>query len=702
MAEAAPTLPERVLVVDDEETIQFVLSTLLREQGYVVDTVGTAEAAFAKLEGHPYDLALLDIILPGVSGLELLDRIRQRCTDTQVVMMTSHASAQTAIEALRKGAYDYIHKPFELDEVLAVVERALEKRALTLQNRRLAEEQAQQNLELRLAVRRLRSLNAAGIGMSGISSLSELLDFFVGLVEDEFDAERVSLMLVHETGDELRIAAARGLGDEVVRDTRVRVGEGVAGLVAREGRALVASEDGRTEAARLGGWPGASGGFVSMPVSLSVPIRTSQDVLGVLNVSNRRDGAPFSRDDVAYLSSLAGQAAVAIERARQSDRLVSAYQSLRATQDQVVSTGRLKALGEMAAGIAHDFNNVLNGILGRSQLIQRELRSDSARVDRLISWAELIEKLSLQGAETVRRIQEFSRIRRDRPAHAVELKNVANLAVGLTEPKWREEARSRGVDVQIEAELRDTPPIAGNLQELSQAVSNLIFNSVEAMPRGGRVTLRTYVRDHRAVIEVEDDGTGMTPETRDRMFEPFFTTKDSGQGLGMSVVYGIVTRFGGEVTVFSEPNRGTRVTLAFPALAESHAEPPPAPVATSHVTGRVLVIDDEEQNREICREFLATAGHEVDTAASGAEALALLAGQGYDVVITDLSMPGLSGWDVARDVKRNSPDTRVMLLSGWGIQQDEANVQDAGVDLVMSKPVEMDVLLGSVQQLLAA
>lgn len=695
---------ERILVVDDEDTIQFVLSSLLAEQGLEVHVAGNAEAACEKLEGPPFAAALLDIVLPGMNGIALLERIKQRCPDTQVVMMTSHASAQTAIEALRKGAYDYIHKPFELDDVIAVMARALEKRRLTAQNRELIDEQARQNAELRAVVRRLNSLNAAGIGMSGIASLAELLDFFVGLVEDELDAERVSLMLVDEGGELLRIAASRGLAEEVVRNATVRVGEGVAGLVARDGKPLLAPADGSASPVTPAGWPGAQGSFVSIPVTLGIPIRTPREVLGVLNVTNRRANAPFGSEDTAFLSALAGQAAVAIERARQTDRLVTACEELRTTQDQVVSAGRIKALGEMAAGVAHDFNNVLNGVLGRSQLIQQELRKGHQQLGRIEAWAESIEKLSLQGAQTVRRIQEFSRIRRDRPRQAVALNEVANLAIGLTEPKWREESHSNGLDIAVVAELGDVPPIAGNLQELSQAVSNLIFNSVEALPRGGRIVLRTYARDGRAVIEVEDDGTGMTPETRERLFEPFFTTKPAGQGLGMSVVYGIVHRLGGEIEVDTSAQRGTRIALVLPSApvaTEPTGDLPQADLV-SPIPGRVLVIDDEQQNREVCREFLEHAGHQVDLASSGAEALSRLEGCRYDLVITDLSMPGLSGWDVARGVKRHSPATRVMMLSGWGIQQDEAGMQEAGVDLVMSKPVEMDALLGAVQRLIAA
>ena len=703
----------RILVVDDEDTIRLVLKKLLESQGHEVQAADSVESALELLAGPVFAMALLDVVLPGANGFELLCRLKLRCPDTQVVMMTSHASTQSAVEALRKGAYDYIYKPFEIADVVTVVDRALDRNRLLLLNNCLVAEQARQNDELRDAVSRLRSLNAAGIAMSGTTTLSELLDVFVGLVHDVLDVERVSLMLADDGVEELRIAAACGLAADVVRNTRVRLGEGIAGIVARDGCTLISADGGNPATVTPGGWPGAVGGYISLPVTLSVPIRTPQDVLGVLNVTSRRNGRAFDQDDVSYLSALAGQAAVAIERARHSDSLVAANESLRAAQEQLVSTGRIKALGEMAAGVAHDFNNVLNGILGRSQLILRDLRRDPIEPERIARSASVIEQLSQQGSETVRRIQEFTLIRRDRPVSVTDLNRVATLAVRLTEPKWRDESRSRSLGVHIEAELGEVRPIVGTLQELSQAVSNLIFNSVEAMPAGGRVTVRTFTRGEHAVIEVEDNGTGMSSETRQRLFDPFYTTKAQGQGLGMSVVYGIVNRLGGTVEVDSAPGCGSRVRLVFPvsdacatAVQDSDAcaveVPDCATAAPKGRLGRVLVIDDEAHNREICAEFLAVAGHTVDTAASGTEALARLGSGTYDVVITDLCMLGLSGWDVARGVKATSPGTRVMLLSGWGIQQDEDHAHSAGVDLVMSKPADMDALLDSVQRLLSA
>ena len=689
---------EKILIVDDETTIQFVLATLMGQLGHEVVHVSSAEEAETKFEQGPFSLAMVDIVLPGVNGLGLLARIKEVSPDTEVMVMTSHASIDTAIEALRKGAYDYIHKPFELDDVTAAVTRALDKRRLTLQNRVLLAQQETHNSELMQAVSRLRSLNAAGSGMSGIATLPELLDFFVGLVADELDVERVSLMLRDEDGEELRVAASRGLPQDVASSISVKVGEGVSGEVAKQGRAILV---GRSETPSEHAYKTDS--FVSVPIVLSVPIRTPGSILGVINVTDRRNRRPFDEDDKAYLNALAGQAGVAIERARHGERLRRAYETLRTAQDQAVASSRLKALGEMAAGVAHDFNNVLNGVLGRSQLIHKCLAETTPQLQRALEYADVIEKLSLQGAETVRRIQEFARIRKDRPSKLMDLNQAVRLAVDLTKPKWAEESHARGIEIDMHLDLKDVPPIMGTPEEVGQIISNLLFNAVEAMPSGGQVGVRTSTQGETVSLVVADTGCGMNEETRARLFEPFYTTKTNGQGLGMSVVYGIVQRMGGEIAVETHEHQGSTITITFPARTDATLQQD-AKAAPRRPAGRarILLVDDDPQNLELCHDFLLHAGHEVVTASSGSEALLELREKGAHLVVTDLSMPEMSGLELARTIRSSMPEVRVMILSGWAVQQDDHSLREAGVLRVLAKPIGLQDLVEAVDMALAA
>ena len=375
------------------------------------------------------------------------------------------------------------------------------------------------------------------------------------------------------------------------------------------------------------------------------------------------------------------------------------------SQDQLVATSRLRAVGDMAAGVAHDFNNVLNGILGRAQIIRQLLKGDPVQGDRVDAHANHIVALAEQGAASVRRIQEFSRIRKDRPSSRARLHEAARLAAALTQPKWRDEARSRGRDVHLDLDLAVVSEVPGNPQDLIQAVSILIFNAAESMPDGGSMRIRTWEESGQVYVEVADEGQGMSAEVRQKIFEPFFTTKPQGQGLGMSVAYGIVTRLGGTVRVDSEEGKGTRVILGFPIDAspeEIPAAPDPRPTTAPPRSARLLIVDDEKGNLEVCQETLQAQGYEVRACVSGREALEHLGSGRYDLVITDLSMPGMSGIDVARNVKRHHPKTPVVLVSGWAIQQNDEDIREAGIDIVLAKPLHMDVLVDAVQRLLAA
>ncbi|MGB6409711.1 MAG: response regulator, partial [Candidatus Deferrimicrobiaceae bacterium] len=269
-----------ILVVDDEQSICYVLSNLFARMGWRTKAVSSAEEALSILNGEKPGVALLDIRLPGMNGLELLGELKKVSPHTEVIMMTSYASTDTAIEAIRKEAYDYLPKPFEdLDEVWATVRRAFEKRSLSLNNRKLLLDLENSNRGLSAAVKRQKSLIDAGRAMGGIGVLPELLDFFVGVVADELEVDRVSLMLVDEDTQEMWIVASRGLDEKVQKEVRRKIGDGIAGWVAREGKPVLVKDvvsDPRIKTS-LQSTPATS--FISAPIVLSIPIQLREKVL---------------------------------------------------------------------------------------------------------------------------------------------------------------------------------------------------------------------------------------------------------------------------------------------------------------------------------------------------------------------------------------------------------------------------------------
>jgi len=682
---------ESILIVDDESSIREVLSSLLQEAGYRTLDAGTAEEGLELMDADAISVAMVDLKLPGMSGIDLLAEIKRRSPSTEVIIMTSYASLETAIEAIRRDAYDYIQKPFEdLDQPWTVVRRALEKRTLTRRNQELVGDLERRNRELAAAVKRQNSLIEAGRAMSGILAISDLLDFFIGVAADELDVERASLMLVDEKANEMWIAAYRGLAPEVAREVRLRVGEGIAGLVALEGKPILVKNVELDLRIKHPLTSTSADSFISAPIVLSIPILIRQKVLGVINVTNRRSGASFEEEDMAFLSSLAGQAAVAIERARHFENLQEAYQSLKDTQTHLVESERLNAVGQLAAGVAHDFNNLLTGMLGQAELLKMDLAHSPPAIEASRERAELLETLALQGAAAVRRMQDFTRIRKDTPSGAVDLNVVMRNAVEVTRGKWKDECLARGVQVNVRMQPGKIPLTAGNAAELTQVVSNLIFNAVEALNGGGEILLATRSDGQDIRLSVTDNGVGMSPEVQKRIFEPFFTTKGLGQGLGMSIIYGIIARHGGEITVRSEEKEGSTIELRLPVIAPA-AKKRGTDRGKSVPVGpaRVLVVDDSDINRALFEGYLVHLGHKVRLAGNGQEALSMFEREGADLVITDLSMPGLSGWQVAEGVKKQNPNVPVILVSGWAIQQDEPRIRESGVDRVLQKPCTM-------------
>ena len=696
MTERLDAARHRILVVDDEETIRHILVNVLQENGCETRVAASAEDALSVLADFVPDVALLDIVLPGKSGLDLLDDIKRASPDTEVVMITSHASAETALRATKEGAYAYLRKPFEdLDEIWITVQRALEKRALMQKNRALLRTQEERNLSL--------SSNlplAAGPAAGGPRSYGELVEFFIDMVTRELGVESACLMLLDDPSSILRIAAFRGLTTEAARSAAVNPGEGISGRVAVSGQPYLATGGRRKGTPRKGIVPHPSEDFFPSPIALCVPIRTDQRILGALIVGRRTSGKAFDDGDVAHLTALGRQLAVTIEGVLQADELKRAYESLKAAQDHLVSSERLKAIGQMASGVAHDFNNALGVILARAQLARANLAGDSPDVAKVRADLETIIKTALKGAQTIKRIQEFTRIRKDTPQEAVDLNTAVKDAVEICRPKWKQEAEARARIIEVRAELSEIPLVTGNIYELAQVVENLIFNAVEAMPDGGQITLRTRLEGEAVVLEVSDTGVGMDETTRKKLFEPFFTTKEYGHGLGTSIVYNIIQRHRGRIEVRSEPRRGSTFTIRLPrhvsraGRKEPAADPPRQPARSA----RLLLVDDEPSMREVYGEALRMAGHQVVTAIHGEEALSRFGSGAFDLVVTDLSLGGMSGFDVAKRVKQLDPAIPVILLTGWAVEQSEDLVRDAGIDAVLIKPCRLEDLFSAVQE----
>jgi len=405
----------------------------------------------------------------------------------------------------------------------------------------------------------------------------------------------------------------------------------------------------------------------------------------------------FSESEVTLLQTFADQAAIALENSRLYGELRGALRTVEESQQRIVQGERLRALGQMAGGVAHDFNNALAIIVGRAEVLLNETADPD-----LQQQLNIIVKVALDASQTVRRIQEFTRMRRSRPFQPVRFNQLVDEVVEVTRSRWKDEAHAKGVRYELLVEASPAPVVAGDPSELREALTNVVFNALDAMPEGGRVTLRTGLDGERVFCSITDTGIGMNDEVKQRVFDPFFTTKgERGTGLGLSVVYGIVTRHGGELDVRSEVGRGSVFTIRLPVGRETVERPQAPAVAAPARQGKILVVDDEKDVREVLLDLLVLDRHTVVLCADGEAARARFEEEPFDLVITDLGMPGISGWDVARHVKQHRPETPVAMVTGWGDRLDEREAHARGVDYVVAKPFKRETIRAMVTSALA-
>ena len=455
----------------------------------------------------------------------------------------------------------------------------------------------------------------------------------------------------------------------------------------------------------------SSGGIRSFVGS---PLVVEGTVFGVL-IAARRVAAGFTSPECEFLRQLSEHVGLAAHQAQLHTALQRAYDDLHQTQQAVMQQERLKALGQMASGIAHDINNAISPVALYTQSL---LETEPSLSVRARDYLETIQRANEDVAQTVARMREFYRPREaEMVLSTVNLNDVARDVIGLTRARWSDMPQERGVVVELDTSLAVNEPMVGAIEsELREALTNLVFNAVDAMPEGGTLSIRTRRTPDgsrpgtldRVYIEVSDTGVGMDADTQRRCLEPFFTTKgERGTGLGLATVYGTVQRHGAEIYIVSAPGRGTTVQLVFSAAVEG-APAPPEPVRPAKLARqRILVVDDDPLLLKSLRDTLESDGHAVTAAAGGLSGLeafsaAREADAPFHLVITDLGMPYVDGRQVAAGVKELSPFTPVILLTGWGQRLTDDGDVPPHVDRVMNKPPRLSDLRDVLAELTGA
>ncbi len=764
---APPAARPRILVVDDEMGPRESLRMLLKPH-YEIKTAETARTALAELGDFRPDLVILDIKMPEIDGLEVLRRIKRVDPTIEVVMITAYASLETVKLALSHGAFEYLIKPFSRQDLEDVVRRALGRRQADLGARgqvaRLVDEMrslASKTRELEEAAR--REATEQSLRVTQLSILREIARTIVGQLDLQQMTAAVTDQLRRALGyDAVSIIgeteAVPAAGHPALVTCAIRDAGGPLGHLVVDNRASGRAIDPRerellemlseylavavrnsrlyTEIAdtkrsleqliasagdaiialrhddRVEGWNPAADRIFSLPAreALGRPITEFLPAADYTEAKRHlTQGRPMHAFEVTSLHKqrpLALAVTLSALRGRQgtfegSIAIVRDITVQREVEGQLQQSEKLTALGQLAGGIAHDFNNLLQAILGYAQLMKQNL-ADSDLVDRSL---KVLESAAIDGSETVRRIQQFARLRPDEQFVAVDVNRIVQDAVAIIKPRWEEKTAQENRPLELRLELGTVPTVNGRPAALTEVMTNLMLNAIDAMPEGGTLTLTTRPGDDRTVvIAVADTGLGMSEAVRRRIFEPFFSTKgESGSGLGLAMAYSIVKRHGGDIRVESEPGDGATFVITLPTTSGSTTTDTPVTSTQPRRKARVLVVDDDPQVLGTLAELMRNLGHTVTAAGTGAAALEAYAPGRFDVILTNVGMAGMNGWEVAERLRVHDHNVAILFITGWGLrEEDYGRLTALKVDTCLFKPVRPADLDAAIQAALRA
>jgi PAS domain S-box-containing protein len=643
-----------VFVVDDEKRMCESLKALLRPRGYEVTAVTSGELALQTIGEKNYDLFLLDICIPDLDGFSLMEHILNRHPDTPVIMMTGDVSVDSAVKALRKGAYDYLKKPFETEELVKTIDNALRQKMLQEINQEMED-------RLRTSERRFRFMVQNSPDMIYTLDANGQFTFINNAAERLFGYR--SADLVGRSYDTV-------LYEEDIDKACWRFNERRTGKRATSGYELR------------------------------------------LKTGPHRKSRITQHTDFAVVEL---NATGVYRRAGKHKELIGTYGVARdktfrkILETQLLQAKKIEALGNLAGGIAHDFNNLLMGIQGIVSLVLFKMEPNNPFLDQL----KMIEQYVQDGAGLTRQLLTFVK------GGAMEIQPTDVNA--LIQKQSRLFGRTRKAIQITETLAPDVLPIEADASQIEQVLLNIYVNAGHAMPDGGELVIRTenillteksvltrstnLIPGHYVKITASDTGIGMDDATQQRIFDPFFTTKQigKGSGLGLYSVYGIVKNHGGHIQVTSTRKKGTTFTIYLPATKRRIRQPvSPSP---RRIIGRetILLVDDEDKIRNVCRESLKLLGYSVVTADSGERAVEIYKEMAdtIDVVVLDMIMPGLSGKETYRQLKQLKTGVKVLVASGYSIDVQEGEFLSDGCSLMIQKPFKIEHLSMKIQELMA-
>ena len=664
-----------ILLIEDNAQLRRNLQCLLESPGYRVTTAADGTEGIQQLQAAPFDLVITDLLMPDLDGFQVMDYLRTHCPDTVVVAMTGYVSTESAIQALRTGAYDYLSKPLDIDLMYSVVERALEKARLQKALRHSLQEIKVREEALQASEARYRALAEQAPDIIFVLDAQGRYVFLNPRVKDLLGYRPEELIGRHFTdlfAPESQPQARALLGEEA---TSTHLPLTLTLLDYDRSRRVWAE----IRMVALADATGQDAGFQGVMQDVTRRKEIEEQLLKAHAELERRvqeRTAALAQANADLLAHLA-------ERQRMEEELLRAR--------------KIESVGVLAAGIAHDFNNFLTGILGNISLAKLLIQADTT----VMGYLTEAEKACQRATTLTHQLLTFAKggapVR-----HTVSLVELLHESVGFA----LHGANIRG-DLQI---AEDLWPVDVDAGQINQVINNVVLNAVQAMPDGGTIQVRAdnvmlgtgttiplpegrYVK-----ITVQDYGCGIPREVLSNIFDPYFTTKAEGSGLGLTTAYAIVTKHDGYISIASEVGVGTTVVIYLPTSQQTIAPAQTHPNISLGGIGRILVMDDEEMIRNLSRALLVSLGYAVECVRDGTEAVAVYqraqaAGQPFAAVILDYTIPGgMGGLETLARLRAIDPQVVALISSGYATGPVMANWVHYGFSGVVAKPYTVNQL----------